>query len=101
MDENKLSLWIDDIRVPPPGYVHLKSVNQAIRFIRGHETQIDMISLDHDAGDYASDGGDYIRILDWLEEQGLGYRIHLHTLNPVGRENMLRIIRRNDWRLVT
>ena len=62
-----------------------------------------IIDLDHDAGDYVNDGGDYIRILDWLEQAGIvdtGYFFHLHTQNPVGRENMERIIRKNGWRLV-
>jgi len=61
---------------------------------------IELIDLDHDAGDYASDGGDYIKILDWLEETGRNYLIRLHTMNPVGRENMRAIIQRNGWREV-
>ena len=32
--------------------------------------EIELIDIDHDAGDYACDGGDYIRLLDWLEETG-------------------------------
>lgn len=99
-NEKNLCLWIDDVRTPPQGYMHLKSVNDAIKFIKDHTREIDLISLDHDAGDYACDGGDYVNVLNWLEEQNLSYRIHLHTMNPVGRENMLRIIRHNDWRLV-
>lgn len=57
----------------------------------------------YDAGDFAGGGGDYIRVLDWLEQAGIvdtGYFFHLHTMNPVGRENMERIIRKNGWRLV-
>lgn len=37
---------------------------------------------DHDLGDYAKDGGNGIKLLDWLVEQGLYYKIHLHTMNP-------------------
>ena len=51
----------------------------------------------YDAGDYANDGGDYIKLLDWLEETGRNYPIRLHTMNPVGRENMRAIIRKNGW----
>lgn len=60
-----------------------------------------IIDLDHDAGDYAQYGGDFIRLLDWLEEMGIvdtGYFFHIHTQNPVGRENMRRIIEHNGWR---
>ena len=37
---------------------------------------------------------DGIKLLDWLVENSLFYPIKLHTMNPVGRENMLRMIRR-------
>ena len=53
-----------------------------------------MIDCDHDLGDFASDGGDGIKLLDWLAETNRFYPIHIHTMNPVGRENMLRLIRR-------
>lgn len=62
-----------------------------------------LIDLDHDSGDYFDDGGDYIKILDWLEEEDIvntGYFFYLHTMNSVGAENMRRIIKRNGWREV-
>ena len=59
--------------------------------------QIEVIDIDHDAGEYATDGGDYIKLLDWLEETGRNYPIRLHSMNPVGVENMRRIIQRNGW----
>ena len=59
--------------------------------------QIEVIDIDLDAGDYANDGGDYIKLLDWLEETGRNYPIHIHSMNPVGVENMRRIIERNGW----
>ena len=58
---------------------------------------IQLIDIDHDAGDYARDGGDYIKLLDWLEETGRKYPIHIHSMNPVGVANMRRIIQRNGW----
>ena len=61
---------------------------------------IELIDLDHDAGEFASDGGDYINILNWLEETGRNYPIRIHSMNPVGVENMRRIIERNGWREV-
>ena len=59
---------------------------------------IEFIDIDHDAGDFACDGGDYIRLLDWLEETGRSYPIRIHSQNPVGVENMRRIIQRNAWK---
>lgn len=59
--------------------------------------EIEVIDMDHDAGDYAKDGGDYIKLLDWLEETGRNYPIKIHSMNPVGVENMRRIIEKNGW----
>ena len=62
-----------------------------------NNTEIELIDIDHDAGDFAHLGGDYIKLLDWLEETGRNYPIRIHSMNPVGRENMRAIIRRNGW----
>lgn len=43
----------------------------------------------------APDG--YTRLLDWLEETGRSYPIRIHSMNPVGIENMRAIIKRNNW----
>ena len=64
------------------------------------EREIELIDIDHDAGDYVSNGGDYIKLLDWLEETGRNYPIHIHSINPVGAESMRAIIKRNGWKEV-
>lgn len=91
-----MKIWLDDLRPAPQGYVHCSSVNKAIRMIEIHETteSIELIDCDHDLGDYAYDGGDGIKLLDWLLERGTLYPIRLHTMNPVGRDNMQRMIDR-------
>ena len=58
------------------------------------------MSLDHDAGDYAAQGGDYIKILDWMEENSYVCPIHIHTANVVGRQNMIRICEHNNWPII-
>lgn len=58
---------------------------------------ISLIDIDNDAGEYASDGGEYIKLLDWLEETGRNYPIRIHSMNPVGVANMRAIIERNGW----
>ena len=98
-----MKLWIDDVRPAPEGYVWCKSVNDAVTAIITTEVfhkddAITLIDIDHDAGDYASDGGDYIRLLDWLEETGHNYPIRIHSMNPVGAANMRAIIERNNWK---
>ena len=101
-----MKLWIDDLRPAPEGYVWIKSVNVAKRKIKENEqinkvfhfTGIELIDIDHDAGDFVYDGGDYIKLLDWLEETGRDYPIRIHSMNPVGAQNMRAIIERNGWK---
>ena len=95
-----MKLWIDDCRPAPTGYTLCRTVNSAKHRIEMAEftgEQIELIDIDHDAGDYACDGGDYIELLDWLEETGRSYPIKIHSMNPIGVANMRRIIYRNGW----
>lgn len=98
-----MKIWIDDLRSPPGPYndswCWVTSVNKAINAIEYFEEwfKVELIDIDHDAGDYVSDGGDYIKVLDWLEETGRDYPIRIHSMNPVGVENMRRIIQKNGW----
>ena len=94
-----MRLFIDDIRVAPYGWDHAHSVSEAIDYIKQFYDKIEIISLDHDAGDYGPP--DYIKILDWAEEfYGSNFKpaIQLHSANPVGIANMRRIIKRNGWK---
>lgn len=110
-----MKLWIDDVRQAPNMYIWLRSVDEAkecIKFLEEHlamvseelrpfsNNRIELIDIDHDAGDYARFGGDYIKLLDWLEETNRSYPIRIHSMNPVGVENMRAIIRRNGWKEV-
>lgn len=63
-----MKIWLDDIRPAPEGYVWCKSVNIAKRTIESAEDPILLIDCDYDLGDYAYDGGDGIKLLDWLAE---------------------------------
>jgi hypothetical protein len=114
-----MKLWIDDVRSAPEGYHWDKTVNDAKRDIEWLEEsynvmmhqyldrranledvefyKLEIIDIDHDAGDYACSGGDYIKLLNWLEETGRNYPIHIHTDNAVARERMRAIIERNGW----
>ncbi|MBO4414020.1 MAG: DUF1273 family protein [Clostridia bacterium] len=97
----RVKIWLDDNRPAPEGYLHCHSVNEAKAVIRSCERKgikIDVIDCDHDLGEYAADGGDGIRLIDWLEAGRRFYRVEIHTMNPVGRANMQRIIDRYpEW----
>ena len=111
-----MKIWVDDVRPAPKGYIWCQSVNDAINTIKLREERIErilqeytpsetrmndltiqIIDIDHDAGDYVKYGGDYIKLLDWLEETGRKYPIRIHSMNPVGVANMRAIIERNGW----
>lgn len=102
-----IKLWLDDIRQAPKDYLGIKTVNGAKEFLslvynaEGNLDAIEEINLDHDAGDYASVGGDYIKLLDWLEEQNWDVKatFKFHSMNPVGRQNMMVICRKNGWKV--
>ena len=124
-----MKLWLDDVRPAPDGWLWAKSVNEAIALVQVFERSyfcacdvaqyvkhhhelyreylrrmrvdsIEVISLDHDLGDYASDGGDGIKLMDWLLERHSLYPLEFHSANPVGMENMKRMYRRY-WLLET
>lgn len=103
-----MKIWVDDVRPAPEGYIwclttnevkHILTCVNSLQYITHKENlpTIELLDLDHDAGDFARWGGDYIKILDWLEKEGLNIPIRLHTMNPVGRENMRAIIQKNGW----
>ena len=117
---SSIKLWIDDVREAPDGYIWAKSTREALRkIVLEYPDNIEIIDLDHDAGDFVKDGGDFINVLTELERLSHkttvvnGVKFHncwhlrcqkitfrLHTMNPVGRENMRRIIERNGWKEV-
>lgn len=107
-----MKLWIDDVRPAPERYVWCKSVNEAKKAIIDTDEMneiprmydmnfsITLIDIDHDAGDYASEGGHYIKLLEWLEETGRNYPIHIHSDNQINLLWMREIIERNGWKEV-
>ena len=99
-------LWVDDIRKAPDGYIWCHSVFRAMKEIEINESRIkdgyneepiQLIDLDHDSGNYFQYGGDYIELLKWMEKTGRNYPIKIHSMNPVGVQNMRAIIEKNGW----
>lgn len=104
-----VNIFVDDVRETPQGFIHFYTVNDCIGYIRRIYKQgvTDFyLSLDHDAGEeYFQQGGDYINILRYLEDmRRMGHirhmrvKVHFHSMNPVGIENMRTIVKANrDW----
>ena len=82
-----IRLWIDDIRPAPKNYTWLKSV-------KGAETLLLYYKLNEI---------DDIKLLNWLEAEDMvdeRFTFHIHSMNPVGVQNMRAIIQKNGWREV-
>lgn len=100
-------LWLDDLRPPPDGYRYwAKTVADAILYL---ETgAIVHCSLDHDLaeehlafagyGEGALDRSRYVEktgyaVLEWMHEHNKWCPdITIHTMNPVGRRDMVNLI---------
>ena len=98
-----MKIWVDDVRPAPEGYYWAQSVNDAkaaLLLSERYNVTIELLDLDHDAGDFVVYGGDYIKILDWMEETGRSCPVRFHTANPVGRMNMTAIAKKNGWRII-
>ena len=104
MAKDTVKIWVDDIRPSPSTkWVHMFSVEGTINLLKRLQElniAVEEMSLDHDAGDYAAQGGDYIKILNWMEENSYVCPIHIHTANIVGRQNMIRICEHNNWPII-
>ena len=89
-----MKLWIDDVQPAPEGYVWCKNINEAKHRIRRSYEEIianstnktlvdyysiEIIDINHDTGEFACDGGDYIKLLDWLEVTGRNIPIRIHS----------------------
>lgn len=102
-----LYLYLDDSRemnIPHlptsfQAYVRTKHVDGAKFFVtEAINSGINEIwfDLDHDLGDYVSQGGDAIKLVDWLVEEfhdkDVNFKFHFHSMNPVGVQNMKKAI---------
>jgi hypothetical protein len=86
-----MKLFLDDMRPTPPGWVGVKTPEEAITHL---ETgQVELLSLDHDLGLPEPRNG--YAVVKWLEYQ-VATRIFrppqmwVHSANSVGIQNMLR-----------
>lgn len=88
-----MKLWIDDIRPAPEGWVWAKTAVNAIAIISAG--QVEEISFDHDLGENVASG---YAVASWLERMIYIDQLdlpkwHIHSANPVGRENISRAMK--------
>lgn len=89
-----MKLWLDDIRPAPDGWIWAKDYETAFNFICGPEI-FEEISLDHDLGDGPT-GYNLLCVIENLIGNDFWRKpipeFHIHSANPVGRQNMARAI---------
>ncbi len=93
-----MKLWLDDIRLPPEGWVWVKTSRDAITYLAtGKVTEI---SLDHDLGDEDYHNTGYT-VASFIEKAAFDHQIphldwNIHSANPVGRSKMEAALRHAD-----
>lgn len=99
MKNNQINLYLDDKRACPAGFIKAKTIEEAIYYLENY--QVHILSLDHDLGE---DGTGFILptgydLVKYFCENGLrANKIHIHTSNPVGRDNMYKTLIRAQER---
>jgi len=90
-----MKLWLDDMRPEPEGWTRARSVYEAIELITSG-VEIEFASLDHDLGYFAGDGGNGVKLTDWMAEfDGFPTRgLRVHSSNPIGVQQMLATVDR-------
>ena len=81
-----MKIWLDDVRQAPDGYIHFKTAEELIVFLRKNfqNTIFLSLDLDHDLGEKCLSGLD---VLNWIDERSFldtAYvppKIDVHTDN--------------------
>ena len=103
MKKREFYIYIDDVRQPVnPDWIWVKSYREAINYLVDLIDYLDVIDdaadltidFDHDLGEDKS-GYD---IAKWLVEQHIIANFRVHTMNPVGRQNIRQLLLRYGWK---
>lgn len=83
-----MRIWLDDCRLPPDGFIHVKNFAELQTLLAENSDTIEVMSFDHDLGDEEADG---YQIAKWLAENYLErwpLEVHVHSANPPGSANI-------------
>lgn len=94
-----MKLWIDDLRVPPSGWVWAKTSSQAIDFLDTNSVQV--VSFDHDLGIVNGQEDTTRPVALWMCEKFFTHtwegelpEVYVHSANRVGREWLISLFER-------
>lgn len=108
MRDEKLRVWLDDVRPMPKGEtydIHVKTAEEAIALIESGS--VGFMSFDHDLGfdpktmmcaHDAKSGYDVAKVAERLAAEGridaFGWKVH--SMNPTGADNIERAMKKAD-----
>lgn len=94
----KYNVYLDDCRNTPDGFqIRTYTYEETIEVLTKMEGYIGILSLDNDLGEGLKEGNE---VMDWIEEQyytrnyKLPDKIMVHSMNPIAKDKMERIIDR-------
>lgn len=92
--ENKINIYLDDLRVCPDGFVIARTYEDAVKLMENNK--IGILSLDHDLGE--DENGNLLKsgydLVKYICENNCDIeKIYIHTDNAVGRINMLETLK--------
>jgi len=84
LEMEKISVFLDDYRKPPEGYVLAETIDECLLLLKHYK--IEHLSLDHDLDSDIRNGLLLVKIM--VEEQLFAERITIHSVNSVGGKAM-------------
>jgi hypothetical protein len=85
----KISVFLDDYRREPEGYVLAKTMDECIKLLQNFE--IEHLSLDHDLLSKTRNG--YMLVEKMVKEKLFANRITIHSANSVGAKAMYNYLK--------
>ncbi|MCM3718046.1 cyclic-phosphate processing receiver domain-containing protein [Fictibacillus phosphorivorans] len=80
----KISVFMDDYRSPPEGYVFVETIDECIELLRNFD--IEHLSLDHDLISKTRNGTMLVQMM--VNENLYANRITIHSANSVAGKHM-------------
>ncbi|WP_409300858.1 cyclic-phosphate processing receiver domain-containing protein [Peribacillus sp. SCS-155] len=85
----KISVFLDDYRQPPDGYVLAETIDACLELLQNFN--IEHLSLDHDLFDKTRNG--YLLVQIMVKDKLFANRITIHSANSVGGKAMYNFLK--------
>jgi hypothetical protein len=92
----KISVFLDDYRSPPEGYVFVETIDECIELLRNFN--IEHLSLDHDLISKTRNGTMLVQMM--VDEKLFANRITIHSANSVAGKIMYNHLKQAQQDLI-